>query len=124
MMSKPNALQFYHGNSNYNCAQAVLKAYTPAVGVDDSAVDALAGYGGGRAPGGVCGALYVAKALVTGPAAQEAVEQQFLATAGATVCQSIRRDRRATCQQCVAAASDAVYAQVEQGIALQWPAAR
>jgi hypothetical protein len=120
-MNKPNALEFFHGKYRYNCAQAVLKAYAALVGVGDACLDRFAQYGSGRAPNGECGALYAAKALVADPDTKQEVERQFLAIAGMTTCRDIRKGRRVSCEQCVQAASDAVFVQVQQKNPLQPP---
>lgn len=47
----------YH-KSGYNCSQAVIAAYAPALGLEkDKALQIAAGFGGGMRMGGACGAL-------------------------------------------------------------------
>ena len=48
-MEKPNALTYFRGEYGYNCAQAVLKAFAPSVGLDESCMDRFSQFGGGRA---------------------------------------------------------------------------
>lgn len=121
MVSKPNALEFFRGPQRYNCAQAVLKTYASVAGVGQACVDQFARYGGGRAPGGECGALYAAKALLADPQAKQEVEQHFLTVTGTTACRDIRQERRVSCEQCVQAAADAVFTQLEMNSPLQPP---
>ncbi|MFA7230136.1 MAG: hypothetical protein WC071_02585, partial [Victivallaceae bacterium] len=57
-MTKLKASDKFHKEENFNCAQAVLKFFEdhPSVTVQDIA-DYKA-WGGGRAPEGVCGAIF------------------------------------------------------------------
>lgn len=52
------ASDFFHAEDNLNCAQSVLKYFdAPAAQIAE-----FKAFGGGRAPEGLCGALYAAKA--------------------------------------------------------------
>ena len=123
-MDKPNALEFFRGEYRYNCAQAILKAYAPVVGAGKPCLDRFSQFGSGRAPGGECGALFAAKALVADGSAKKAVEREFVEIAGTTKCRDIRKGRRVSCEQCVQTAANAVYSQWMQHSLLQWPPER
>jgi hypothetical protein len=84
-----------------NCAQAVFAAFGDH---GEGALERYSGLGGGRAEGGVCGALYAAKALVREPAAQARVERAFVAAAGSPSCRDIRALKQLSCHDCVATA--------------------
>jgi hypothetical protein len=84
-----------------NCAQAVFAAFGDH---GEGARERYAGLGGGRAEGGVCGALYAAKSLVREPAAQTRVERAFVAAAGSPSCRDIRALKQLSCHNCVATA--------------------
>jgi hypothetical protein len=120
-VEKPNALEFFRGEHRYNCAQAVLKAYAPAIGAGGACVDRFSQYGSGRAPGGECGALFAAKAIVEDPALRGEIERDFVELAGTTKCREIRQGRRVSCQQCVQAAADAVFRQAVRDCVLRRP---
>lgn len=120
-MDKPNALEFFRGESRYNCAQAVLRAYAPAVGVGKTCLDRFSQFGSGRAPGGECGALFAAKSILEDPAAKKEVEKAFVDVAGTTICRDIRKGRRASCEQCVQTAANAVFSQLTQHNLLRQP---
>lgn len=120
-MENPNVLEFFRGESRYNCAQAVLKAYASVVGAGEACLDRFAQFGSGCAPGGECGALFAAKAILGEVAAKKEVEREFVDVAGTTTCRDIRRGRRATCAQCVQTASNAVFSQLTQRSLLQRP---
>jgi hypothetical protein len=120
-MDKPNALGFFRGGTRYNCAQAVLKAYAPVVGVGGCCLERFSQFGSGRAPGGECGALFAAKSILEDPAAKKEVERAFVDVAGTTTCRDIRKGRRASCEQCVQTAANALFSQLTQGSLLQRP---
>jgi hypothetical protein len=120
-MERPNALAHFRGESGYNCAQAVLKAFAPAVGVDESCLEGFAQFGGGRAPEGQCGALFAAKAILCDPAAKQEVEAAFVGIAESTKCRDILSGRRVSCAQCVQSVADAVFLQLQKGCSLQRP---
>ncbi len=79
----------------HNCAQAVAAGY----GCGDEVVAPLAMMGGGRAPGGCCGALYAA--LLLAPEEFHAdFRRRFTAAAGTELCEEIKQ-RGFPCASCV-----------------------
>jgi hypothetical protein len=120
-MEKPNALDFFRGESRYNCAQAILKAYASAVDAGESCLGRFGQFGSGRAPGGECGALFAAKAIVADANAKKEVETAFVEIAGTTKCREIRRGRQVSCEKCVQIAADAVFQQLTQHSLLTRP---
>ena len=72
-----------------NCAQCVAKAF----GADDSIVSELSVCGGGRAPEGLCGALYAAM-LLADDADRPALRAAFRDAAGAETCRKSRAHAR------------------------------
>ena len=79
----------------YNCAQAVALGN----GHEEQKED-LARCGGGRAPGGICGALHAA--LLLAPEDQrEAIQAEFQRQAGALTCREIKGQTGTPCLQCV-----------------------
>jgi hypothetical protein len=95
------AVSFYSQTpKQYNCAQAVPKAF----GRDDL-VDALKPCGGGKAPGGMCGALYAATLLLP-EGERETITQQFQAEVGHTLCKLIRQENKTKCADCVRIAAE------------------
>ena len=96
-----SAVGFYlQTPKQYNCAQAVAKAF----GQDDL-VETLKSCGGGKAPGGMCGALYAATLLLP-EGEREAITQQFLAEVGQTLCKPIRQENKTKCVDCVRIAAE------------------
>ena len=84
----------------YNCAQSVAKAF----GQDDL-LETLQSCGGGKAPGGMCGALYAAMLLLP-EEKQEAARQSFQERVGHTLCKPIRQENQTKCVDCVRIAAE------------------
>ena len=83
----------------FNCAQAVALGN----GHEEQKED-LARCGGGRAPGGICGALHAA--LLLAPEDQrEAIQAEFQRQAGALTCREIKGQTGTPCLQCVETAT-------------------
>jgi hypothetical protein len=120
-MEKPDAAAYFRGEHGYNCAQAILKAFAPSAGFDQSCLDRFSRFGSGRAPGGECGALFAAKAILSDSFAKQEVEKAFVASAGSTKCRAIRKSRTLSCEQCVQTAAEAVFVQLPLRGPLQWP---
>ena len=79
----------------FNCAQAVALGN----GHEEQKED-LVRCGGGRAPGGICGALHAA--LLLAPEDQrEAIQAEFQRQAGALTCREIKGQTSTPCLQCV-----------------------
>jgi hypothetical protein len=120
-MERPEALQYFHGESGFNCAQAVLKAYSPWIGLEDACLERFSRFGGGQAPQGECGALFAAKSILQDVAVKQEIEEEFIRTVGNKRCREIRKGQTFTCQQCVQTAADAVFRRLDSGHALQRP---
>ena len=120
-MEKPDALTHFRGERRYNCAQAVLKAYSPLIGLEGACLERFAHFGSGRAPGVECGALFAAKSVFQDVAAKQKIEEEFVRSAGSRICRDIRKGRKFTCEQCVQMAADAVFVRLGDGHALQRP---
>ena len=96
-MSKEKALGFFTAVPKlHNCAQAVAAG----AGREDLK-DELAKCGGGKAPEGLCGALYAA--LLFAPANKhEEIKQKFVEKAGFLTCREIKTVSKFPCADCVA----------------------
>ena len=82
----------------HNCAQAVANKYKELYKSDDI-VKEYAPYVGGRAPGGLCGALFAAKEACPEHAAE--IEADFVAACGAATCREIKTVTGTPCPFCV-----------------------
>lgn len=88
-----------------NCAQAVALAWGDKRNIQNGLPEQFTGFGGGRAPGGLCGALHAARELV-GPEKKEKLTEQFKnQAAGHTACRSIRKNKIMPCTDCVGLAA-------------------
>ncbi len=88
----------------HNCAQAVVDG----CGGSAEQVAAMAACGGGRAPGGLCGALH--GALVLCPDVADAIKAGFLRDVGALTCRDIKTTAGTPCPICVEVAAKLVEA--------------
>lgn len=86
----------------HNCAQAVA-----AGSGREDLVPELAVCGGGRAPEGLCGALYAATLLAV-PEKTAILKEEFSAAAGALTCREIKSGTKFPCSECVRLAADLV----------------
>jgi hypothetical protein len=91
--------RYFHGKEGYNCAQAVAAGFSA-----EDLLPSLSASGGGRADGGLCGALYAAELLAGGQGA-ELIRSRFQEEIGAIVCREIKRTFRVPCEQCVETAA-------------------
>ncbi|MFP4472868.1 MAG: C-GCAxxG-C-C family (seleno)protein [Candidatus Omnitrophota bacterium] len=98
--------RYFHGKEGYNCAQAVLKIMQKSgMSVPSEDVEAMSRCGGGRAPEGLCGALYAALEI-TPPERRAELGAAFEQAVGSRYCREIRRGKMAPCRDCVACAVD------------------
>lgn len=101
-MSNKAAELFAAVPRQHNCAQAVA-----AGSGREDLVTELSVCGGGRAPGGLCGALHAALLLVK-PENKEILKEAFSAAAGALTCQEIKGTTKYPCAECVRTAAELV----------------
>lgn len=98
---KNNGVDFYTAVPKlHNCAQAVAAG----AGREDL-VTAFAVCGGGKAPGGLCGALHAALALAP-ESEHEAIKAAFAEKAGALTCREIKTGTFFPCAECVRVAAE------------------
>lgn len=90
-MKKNQACQYFHDANNYNCAQAVLKAFQTESGMSELTIRSATVAGGGRANEGTCGALYAAHILLGDGESQDKVTKAFSAAIGSTKCSDIKK---------------------------------
>jgi hypothetical protein len=96
-----NAGQYFRAKGRLNCAQAVAMAFREEGGFSEEDIRALKKMGGGRAPGGVCGSLHIARTLIHDPEKLAKLEEAFAHRAGSCACKQIRRMRRVSCRDTV-----------------------
>lgn len=98
-------------NEKKNCAQSILVGFRDACGVPDTDIDAARSAGGGRAEGGLCGALYAALQLSGENETKETLQQQFIEKAGSERCRDIRQLKKLSCEECVKLAATVLSVQ-------------
>ncbi|WED21255.1 C-GCAxxG-C-C family protein [Vibrio sp. JC009] len=91
-MKAKQAADLFHGKEGFNCAQAVLKAFQPESGMSDMTILSAQVAGGGRAKGGVCGALYAAQIILGEGEHSEQVKCGFVDATGSALCSDIKQD--------------------------------
>jgi hypothetical protein len=97
---KKHALEhFRRPPERLNCAQAVLFAYQKVSGDAALSISDMKALGGGRAPGGLCGALHTACTVV--PERAESLKARFAEITGSVLCRAIREANRHSCEVCV-----------------------
>lgn len=102
-----NALDYFHqAPYKYNCAQSIMKAAQPVTGITDEEIGLqYADKGGGRAPGGLCGALFGAKRVLGEDSPEAAaLEAEFAETLGGTQCQQLKKELQIPCERTVSTA--------------------
>ncbi|MBN2057809.1 MAG: C-GCAxxG-C-C family protein [Candidatus Saganbacteria bacterium] len=99
------------GHERLNCAKSIFKVFTD---LDEQSRNEI-GHGGGRAPGGVCGAYYAANHILARkrPEKLADLEKEFIAAAGSIRCREIRRGRKLPCVDCVGKAAEILHQELK-----------
>jgi hypothetical protein len=87
-----------------NCAQSVAYAWREVTGDTAIMVADFKAFGAGKAPEGLCGAVYVACQLA--PDRAKALKAAFAAQLGSLYCKEIRAANVHPCAACVAQAAE------------------
>lgn len=93
---------------NWNCAQSIHKAVQEYTGISDQEIELrYRSKGGGRAEGGLCGAIYAVRDLLGEDTAEasRAVER-FAFRAGGLTCAQLKGKCGRSCQELVALAEE------------------
>lgn len=102
-MSVNKAVDFYTAVPKmHNCAEAVADGFGRV-----EIMEQMKKSGGGRAPDGLCGALYAALTVLP-PEISETVLAEFAAAAGSDKCKEIKGSTRTSCADCVRIAAELV----------------
>lgn len=96
--------RYFQGEEKYNCAQAVLKIMEERYPEAVKRIPEFKAFGGGRAPEGLCGALFSALELADESTHTE-LRECFKEVAGAESCRDIRSMKKLSCRDCVEKAS-------------------
>ncbi len=102
---KEHALKvFRQPPDRLNCAQSVLHAWREVFGESAITLADLKPAGAGRAPDGLCGAIYAACQLA--PNRAEELKAAFAVRLGSLYCKEIRAAKKHPCSDCVAEAAE------------------
>jgi len=105
IMSSAIAQKVFRTPLARSCAQAIYRGFQESCDISEATIDSAIAYGGGRASGGTCGALYAALSLAPENCRQE-MRQRFAEVAGDSCCRPIRQINQLDCPGCVALAAD------------------
>ena len=91
------------GHKKLNCAQCVAHVFKDQLNSDEETLKLFAGYGGGKAPEGYCGAFYAARWFLeqNKPEKIDEYRDLFIAQAGSTKCKEIRTHKKLSCVECI-----------------------
>jgi len=112
-MSAQKAKDNYLGRSGarrMNCCESVAYAFQDRIPLAGEELRNFAGFGGGRAPEGYCGAIYAAKRLleISGSPLAADISNIFDGIAGSVKCREIKALKKASCLMCVEKAAELV----------------
>lgn len=96
----------YYRNRRGNCSQSVAAAWHKKTSLDINLANELSGCGHGKAPEGLCGALYATQCIADKHAAEHIINQFSYFTGGHITCKAIRSAGTLPCSQCVGVAAD------------------
>lgn len=97
----------YYKNRRGNCAQSVAAAWHKKTSLNSRLTEELAGCGHGKAPEGLCGALYATQRIAADKHQAENIISQFKHISdGHITCKAIRTVSKLPCSQCVEVAAD------------------
>lgn len=103
-MSVEKTLKAYR-EEKMNCAQSILRGFRESFQVPEETIAEAKKWGGGRAEGGLCGALHSACRLTSDENVRETLHERFRSEAGSDRCREIRKLGRLSCGECVALAA-------------------
>ncbi len=101
---KKRAVDYFHAApSNWNCAQAVFKSHPEEVNLSDEEIElSYRSKGGGRAEGGLCGAVYAAIEILGKDSEKAlALEKEFQEELGGLTCRQLKAEFRIPCKRTV-----------------------
>ncbi|MCL1868194.1 MAG: C-GCAxxG-C-C family protein [Paludibacter sp.] len=105
--------KFFHIKpENLNCAQSVLKGFHNELNIEQNEIDDFRAFGGGRAPEGLCGALFAAETLLA-HRGKSSIRAEFAKQAGDITCFKIKKNAKTSCNQCVKIADELLAKKLE-----------
>lgn len=108
-----SSVYFHREPEKLNCAQSILKGFQKEFSVSDAEVEEFRAWGGGRAEGGVCGALFAADTLLKRNGLPS-ISGDFAKRVGYTTCKEIKGNKACSCPDCVRIADELLLASLAQ----------
>lgn len=108
VIMKMEAEKFYLEKRG-NCAQSVAFSWSKYMEGNEIAANDLSTSGLGKAPEGMCGAIYAAQGLVEASLQDEIIEKFKKVAQGHITCKDIRKSRALSCVECVGTAADLLH---------------
>jgi len=106
-MTRRKSEEYFHVlPDNLNCAQAVLKGFQNEFSISDAEIEEYRAWGGGRAEGGVCGAVFSAERILR-QAGKESIIEEFRQMTGSFLCSDIK-EKKFTCLELVRMADELI----------------
>ncbi|MDO4770896.1 redox-active protein [Porphyromonas sp.] len=93
---------FFHNKSNnWNCAQSIQKGFQNITKMSDEEIElTYRPAGGGRAEGGLCGALYSAEKILE-EKGLPSIKEEFTKIAGGSTCRELKGEKKFPCNSAV-----------------------
>ena len=89
----------------WNCTQSIFKGFQKEFNIPDSRIAEIKVFGGGRAPEGICGALFAAEILLA-EQGKSSIKEKFKEKVGNITCLAIKREHKIPCRDCVRIADE------------------
>lgn len=115
-LSASKAAGYFHQTPhNWNCAQSIHKAAQGRTGLSDEQIElSYRPKGGGRAEGGLCGAIYAVRSIIgEGSQAAEDATEEFRQTTSGLTCAELKGRCGRSCQELVAVAEQILQRHID-----------
>lgn len=96
---------FHHPDYKHNCAQAIANKWKELFEDEETIVDQMKANGGGRAPEGLCGAIYAAMQAVPADKRDDLLKA-FEQRVGQRNCLDIKKVAKVPCVTCINVADE------------------
>lgn len=93
---------------NLNCYQSVVYTFKDVFNLVEEDIEEGLRFSGGRAPEGICGAIYAVKKLYEkkGNKDFDEFKNRFIEQNGSIICYEIRKKKKISCAECVEIATE------------------
>ena len=106
MQRKKSDSYFHVLPEKLNCAQSILKGFQKEFNISEQEIEDYRAWGGGRAEGGVCGAVFAADRLLR-QIGMDWVAEEFKHVTGSLLCTYIK-EKKFTCAELVRLADELI----------------